>query len=404
MTEPSLLHRIKAYNKGRIPAVLAMKYTAMSKTPFAFLRGSDHLFYEDIPKDSALLQSPKTWICGDLHMENLGSFKGDNGLAYFDLNDFDEAALAPCLLDIARFACSVHVGAEDIGLDAKGAALHVKGFLDQFATTLQKGYIRVLEKETATGVIRQLLQTVENRTRKEFLTGRVTGKKKPRLVTGTGHYIAIGVEERKRVADAFRKTPLYKSDPAFFDVRDIAFRIAGTGSLGMERYAVLVEGHAGKGRYALIDIKEAQSPSLLMRHHFRQPAWSSQAERIVEIQQRVEAAAPALLSTMEIGDRHFVVKELQPMEDKLNLAHFGGRAKRCSQFIDTVGTICAWGALRSGGRQGSATADELIAFGSDAKEWKKYVADYAARYVGKVRRDYAEFKKAYDSGKLGPER
>ena len=156
MTEPSLLHRIMAYNKGRIPAVLAMKYKIMSQNPFSFFRGSDHLFFEDIPKDSPLLQSPKTWICGDLHLENLGSFKGDNGLAYFDFNDFDEAALAPCLLDITRFACSVHVGAGELGLDAKGITAQVRGFLDHYATALQKGYIRVQEQETATGVIRQL--------------------------------------------------------------------------------------------------------------------------------------------------------------------------------------------------------------------------------------------------------
>jgi uncharacterized protein (DUF2252 family) len=398
MTEPSLLHRIKAYNKGRLPAVLAMKYTAMSQTPFAFFRGTDHLFYEDIPKDSPLLASPKAWICGDLHLENLGSFKGDNGLAYFDMNDFDEAALAPCLLDIARFACSIHVGADELGLDAKGAAAQVKGFLDHYATALQKGYIRILEQETATGVIRQLLETVQNRTRKAFLTGRVAGKKKPHLVTGTGHYIPINAEERRNVSDAFTRTPLYKSNPDFFAIRDVAFRIAGTGSLGMERYVLLVKGHPDRNRYALIDIKEAQTPSLLARHHFRQPAWSSQAERIVEIQQRVQAAAPALLSTMEIDGRHFVVKELQPMEDKLNLTHFGGKAKRCNQFIGTVGSICAWGALRSGGRQGSATADELIGFAGKADQWKKYVADYASKYAGKVRRDYVNFKKGYEKG------
>ena len=400
MTEPSLLHRIKAYNKGRLPAVLAMKYTAMSETPFAFFRGTDHLFFEDIPKDSPLLSSPKAWICGDLHLENLGSFKGDNGLAYFDMNDFDEAALAPCLLDIVRFACSIHVGASELGLDAKGAAAQVRGFLDQYAAALQKGYIRVQEQETATGVIRQLLLAVQNRTRKAFLTGRVEGKKKPRLVTGTGHYVPISVEERQHVIDAFRNTPLYKSNPGFFTIRDVAFRIAGTGSLGMERYVLLVEGHPGRSRYALIDIKEAQTPSLLARHHFRQPAWSSQAERIVEIQQRVQAAAPALLSTMEMGGRHFVVKELQPMEDKLNLGHFGGKAKRCNQFIGTAGLLCAWGALRSGGRQGSATADELINFAGKAEEWKKYVADYASKYAGKVRRDYVNFKKAYQKGLL----
>ena len=43
----------------------------------------------------ALPHSPVCWICGDLHIENFGSYKGDNRLVYFDLNDFDESILAP---------------------------------------------------------------------------------------------------------------------------------------------------------------------------------------------------------------------------------------------------------------------------------------------------------------------
>lgn len=394
MTEPSLLHRIRVYNRGRIPQMLALKYKAMSTSAFVFLRGTDHLFYEDIPKDSPLLASPKTWICGDLHLENLGSFKGDNGLAYFDLNDFDEAALAPCLLDIARFAVSIYVGADDLQLDARGATAQVKAFLDRYVQTLGRGYIRVLEQETATGVVKSLLEAVAQRTHREFLTGRVGEKKnKPRLILRPGHYVAISDETRQKVDEAFRKSALYKGDPDYFKIRDIAFRIAGTGSLGLERYVVLVEGRPGKNRYALIDIKEAQTPSLLQKHHFRQPAWASQAERIIEIERRVEAVPPALLSTLDIGEKSFVVRKLQPMEDKLDLLHFRGKIKRCAQFVDTVADLCAWGALRSGGRQGSATADELIAFAGRAADWKKYVADYASKYAGKVRRDHANFIK-----------
>jgi uncharacterized protein (DUF2252 family) len=398
-----LIDSIKTYNKGRVPGILALKYAAMARSPFGFFRGTDHLFFEDIPADSVLLHSPKAWICGDLHLENLGSFKGDNGLAYFDLNDFDEAALAPCLLDIARFACSIHVGAGELGLDKRGAAAQVKLFLDQYAGTLGKGYIRVLEQETASGVIGMLLKTVQTRSRKTFLTGRVGEKKgKPRLILRDGHYVAVTTKERDQVIKAFYDTPLYQSNPDFFAVRDLAFRIAGTGSLGMRRYVLLVEGHPGRSRFALIDIKEAQTPSLLIKHHFRQPPWSSPAERIVEIQQRVQAASPALLSTMDIGGRHFIVKELQPMEDKLNLAQFQGKAKRCAQFIGTTGSLCAWGNLRSSGRQGSATADQLIAFAAKAPDWKKYVADYASKYAAKVHRDHVIFTNSWRKGALNP--
>lgn len=399
MTEPELVHRLKLYNKGRVPRFLEMKYAAMRESPFRFMRGTAHLFYEDIPGDSLLLHSPKGWICGDLHMENLGSFKGDNGVAYFDLNDFDEAALAPCLLDIARFACSIHVGEAELELDERGAAHQVDVLLEAYIETLRKGYIRSLEKQTASGVIKQFLQKVQTRDRKIFLTGRINRKKnKPTLVINDTRWFAITDAQREAVIQAFGQTALYKSDPDFFAVKDVAYRVAGTGSLGMERFVVLVEGKKGINRYALIDIKEAQAPSLLLRHHFHQPEWTDQASRIVEIQKRVQAAAPALLSTLSINGKHFVVKELQPTEDKLDLTHLQGKNKRCSQFIATVGTIAAWGLLRSGGRQGSAIGDELIEFAHHSDRWKGYVADYAAKYAGKILRDYAIYCKAYDKG------
>jgi len=264
MTESALVHRLQIYNKGRVPTYLAMKYTAMRQSPFRFMRGTAHLFYEDIPKDSTLLKSPKAWICGDLHLENLGSFKGDNGLAYFDLNDFDEAALAPCLLDITRFACSIYVGAETMELDAKSAAGQVDILLNQYVAALHKGYIRNLEQETATGVVKQFLQKVQTRNRKLFLAGRIIIKKnKIQLVTDNVRYFKLAPERKQEITETFQKTALYKSDPAFFAVRDVAFRVAGTGSLGMERFVILVEGKKGVNRYYLIDIKESFPPAFL---------------------------------------------------------------------------------------------------------------------------------------------
>lgn len=67
--------RIEAFNAGREPERLALKYRAMAKSPFAFFRGTAHLFWEDLSKSrSALPDSPLVWTCGDLHLENFGSF------------------------------------------------------------------------------------------------------------------------------------------------------------------------------------------------------------------------------------------------------------------------------------------------------------------------------------------
>src|SRR5712671_315 len=59
--------------------------------------------------DTALDDAPLVWVCGDLHLENFGSFHGDDGRANFDVNDFDEAALAPASWDLARLLTSLHL-------------------------------------------------------------------------------------------------------------------------------------------------------------------------------------------------------------------------------------------------------------------------------------------------------
>jgi uncharacterized protein (DUF2252 family) len=78
----------------------------MRASPFAFLRGSCHLFYDRLPRGGIFRSSPLAWSCGDLHLENFGSFKGDNRLVYFDINDFDESALAPASWDLSTSAPS----------------------------------------------------------------------------------------------------------------------------------------------------------------------------------------------------------------------------------------------------------------------------------------------------------
>ena len=105
-----LVERLRAFNADREPERLAMKYRAMRGGAFAFFRGTCHLFYEDLPRGSSLDASPSAWISGDLHIENFGVYKGDNRLAYFDLNDFDEACLAPASWELARLTARAVAG------------------------------------------------------------------------------------------------------------------------------------------------------------------------------------------------------------------------------------------------------------------------------------------------------
>ncbi|MGZ3332927.1 MAG: DUF2252 family protein [Gemmatimonadaceae bacterium] len=123
--------RIERFNAGREPERLALKYREMYKSPFSFFRGSAHLFWEDLAaRKSALPGTPTVWACGDLHLEDFGSFQSDNGLSYFDLNDFDEAALAPSSWELSRFVTSVYVAAPALGFGRADANEFVKLFLE----------------------------------------------------------------------------------------------------------------------------------------------------------------------------------------------------------------------------------------------------------------------------------
>ncbi|RZK54970.1 MAG: DUF2252 domain-containing protein [Pedobacter sp.] len=90
------------FNKGRLPEMIQLKYEVMTENAFRFFRGTCHLFYERLAAIKKFPLSPLVWICGDLHLENFGSFKGSNKLVYFDLNDFDEGILAPALWEVIR--------------------------------------------------------------------------------------------------------------------------------------------------------------------------------------------------------------------------------------------------------------------------------------------------------------
>jgi uncharacterized protein (DUF2252 family) len=53
----------------------------MAENAFSFFHGSCHHFYENLQRSNALTLYPETWVCGDMHMENFGTYKGDNGAA-----------------------------------------------------------------------------------------------------------------------------------------------------------------------------------------------------------------------------------------------------------------------------------------------------------------------------------
>lgn len=387
---------IREFNAGRDPERLALKLQKMRADPFVFLRGSCHLFYARIPHAPVFEQAPVTWICGDLHLENFGSYKGDNRLVYFDLNDFDEAALAPCTWDLARFLASVHLGVAGLGVTPAEAGALCRIFVDAYAAALADGKARWVECETADGLVRDLLDSLQKRKRSDFLDSRSELKGKHRRIRVDGRKaLAASEEDQNSIKTLLKAFAADRENPEFFRVLDVARRIAGTGSLGVERYIVLVEGKSSPDDNYLLDIKQALPSSLPIHGRIRPPAWLSQAQRTVSIQQRMQAMSMAFLHAVEFNGQSYVLRGLQPSEDRVALEAWQGKLRRLEALLTTMGQLTAWAQLRSGGRDGSAIADELIDFGRRS-DWRKPLLEVAEFCAAQTQADWQDFSKAYD--------
>ncbi len=58
---------------------------------------------------------------------------------------------------------------------------------------------------------------------------------------------------------------------------------------------------------------------------------------MVTTQRVAQAISPALLHAVTIGERPFVLKELQPMTDRLDLERWDGRIERLESTIASMG-------------------------------------------------------------------
>jgi uncharacterized protein (DUF2252 family) len=389
---------IASFNAGRDPERLAMKYKAMRGSPFVFLRGTCHLFYERLPRAKVLDDAPRVWICGDMHLENFGSYKGDNRLAYFDNNDFDEACLAPLPYELVRLLTSVLVGAGDLKLSRAEALALCHTALDAYSAALAFGKARWIEAETSTGMVRDLFVALASRTRAAHLDRRTVLKGKTRMLKVDGKKaLPVSDERRAAVTQFMQRFAATEPNPEFYRTLDVARRIAGTGSLGVDRYVILVEGKGSPDGNYLIDLKEALPSSVSAHVKTAQPTWQTEAQRVVEVQRRNQAVSQAFLHAVEFNGRSYVLRGLQPSEDRVALSDWNGKLPRLEAVINSMAELSAWAHLRSGGRQKSAIADDLIAFGG-RRDWQMSLIDLATQCETQVVADWKAYCEAYDRG------
>jgi uncharacterized protein (DUF2252 family) len=366
---------ILASNRGRNPLVLPLKWERMRGDAFGFFRGTAPLFYRSWAK-LCPKGAPLAWISGDAHLENLGSYKGANRVPYFDINDFDECCLAPANWEIGRAITAL-------------CLLHrpdmARLILATYASTLAGGKPGHIEPEVAEGPIAELLTRVADRNRRDFLAKWAP---KGRIVLREGHSFAISRAAKARARRRFGAWARRQEDPSFYRVLDICGRIAGNGSLGLERYVILVK---GKRQPLMIDMKAAAPSAPRAFLGVRQPPWTCEAERVATVQHFMQYVPIARLSWIAGSRVSFIVHQLQPADDRIAVAELS--PPDYEEFILQWGRLLASAQLRSAGWKGSADLDAMIAYGQSLNSGaRRLLLSAASRAAAAQRLEWAKFK------------
>jgi len=390
--------QILAQNAGRDVERLLLKLQAMRRDPFGFFRGTNPLFLQFLPRGSGLFRAPNTLVCGDLHFENFGAFKGDNRLAYFDINDFDEACVAPFTVDIVRFLACIGVAQDGLLLDPSQGRQLMDAFMASYCDAIGDGKPRWIERSLATGVLRALLRQSMRRTRKDLLDrfSKVEGGKRRICIDGR-RTLSLHKGEmthlKKFLKDFRRDLP----DRGFFRLLDASRRIVGNGSLGLPRYLLLISGRGSPNQNFALDLKYAAPSAVASWLGRKQPKWSSEALRVVAIQRIMQAIPPALLRAVSFEKRPFTIKELQPNVDRLEFTRWRGKPRRIREAVRGMGHVAAWAHLRGCGHFDAAKVEALQTYVA-AAAWRSRAVAIGESAAADMLRAWKIYSKDYDAG------
>jgi Uncharacterized protein conserved in bacteria (DUF2252) len=112
----------------QIPLVrndVALKHQHMAESPFAFFRATFYRWLQQWHEHcDDLAKAPNVLAVGDLHIENFGTWRDEEGRLIWGVNDLDEAWPGPYTIDLVRLTTSAYLAihGEHLSLTRREAA------------------------------------------------------------------------------------------------------------------------------------------------------------------------------------------------------------------------------------------------------------------------------------------
>jgi uncharacterized protein (DUF2252 family) len=393
---------LRSAQRGRITNLLPIKFARMAASPFGFYRGAVPVMAADLAK----LPSTEidAQICGDAHVRNLGAFAGLEGQVIFDINDFDETIRAAWEWDVKRMAASLILAGREAGnteRECKDAVLaFARSYRDSMRLFSEMAVIEIARYQVFRHLnispVLAVLRKAERATPKhnlERLTVRQEGKyrfreQKPlqfhlqrkaaaEIVAGLRSYGETLLPERRRWF-------------AQYHAEDVAFRVVGTGSVGVRDYIVLMFARSANDPL-FVQIKE-EIPSAYAPYSPASRIHVNQGERAAEGQRAMQVQSDIFLGWTSIAGRDYLVRQLR--DHKAGIEDEDLEGGGLVQYARVCGELLSKGHARSG------DPCAISGYLGNSDKFDKAIVDFGAAYADQSTKDYEEFTQAIRLGKI----
>ena len=387
--------------RGRVPALIRLKYQLMADSPFGYFRGAVPVMAADL----AMLPSTGivSQLCGDAHVRNLGAYAAPDGRLVFDINDFDETIRGPFEWDLKRMAASLVLAGRGSGHKESAAREAVEKCVERYAAQMRQ-FAQMPSIEVARCQVHRLglvepvhealvkaeraspLHTLEQLTEpssgkpgagrcfpdrqfkemKPTLT-RVTGRQAAAVLAGLGPYRQMLEPQRQHLLSLYRPV-------------DVAFKVVGTGSVGLRDYCIYFEGN-GPADPLFLQIKEEPASAYAPYLPDAEPPRQN-GQRVAEGQRAMQVQSDPFLGWTHFGGRDYLVRQLNDHKGSINLEDLSGAG--LTAYAEVCGELLARGHARSSDPillagyvgSGDGFADALAKFGclyadQTEKDWKE---------------------------------
>ena len=402
-------------DKGRMSALLPIRYERMMQSPFTFYRGSARLMASDLSQ----LPSTKMYLqaCGDCHLLNFGGFATPERKLVFDINDFDETSMAPWEWDLKRLAASFSIAGADKGyaesecrqaasIVAESYRIHMQEYSAMSA--LQIWYSQINLKDLIkTGKIRNAKQFNPDQIKKairrephqrDFIKLAYSKKGKPRIKDVPPliyHFEGDKQTEFFRQAESafhrYLKTLSHDRRTLLgrYSIYDAAIKVVGVGSVGTRCGIMLLLSATGDPLF--LQFKEAKES--VLEPYVGKSKFANHGQRVVEGQKLMQSASDIFLGwTSDDTGQQFYVRQLRDAKVKPVLEDMGHNT-----FL-TYARSCGWALARAHAR----TGDPAIISGYLGKEdsTAQATAKFSLAYMKQNEKDFLLMQDAIHIGNI----